>query len=74
MPTCCCSAGVLAFNEKEWANAAGEFEKSWQKDPTSFPAAYNLMLTRLCQGQLEGAVEMLDKLLPLAHRRARTAF
>ena len=24
------------------------------------------MLTRLCQGQLEGAVEMLDKLVPLA--------
>src|SRR5437899_3595866 len=58
--------GVLAFNEKEWANAAGEFDKAWQMDPTSYPAAYNLMLTRLCQGQLEGAVEMLDKLLPLA--------
>ena len=24
------------------------------------------MLTRLCQGQLDGAVEMLDRLLPLA--------
>lgn len=58
--------GVLAFNEKEWANAATEFEKAWQKDATSYPAAYNLMLTRLCQGQLEGAVEMLDKLLALA--------
>ncbi|HZZ80717.1 MAG TPA: tetratricopeptide repeat protein [Gemmataceae bacterium] len=58
--------GVLAFNEKEWPAAATEFEKATQKDPASYAAAYNLMLTRLCQGQLEGAVEMLDKLLPLA--------
>jgi tetratricopeptide (TPR) repeat protein len=58
--------GVLAFNDKEWPAAATEFEKAWQKDPNSYPAAYNLMLTRLCQGQLDGAVEMLDKLLALA--------
>lgn len=66
--------GVLAFNEKEWANAAAEFEKSWQADPTSYPAAYNLMLTRLCQGQLEGAVEMLDKLVPLVPAPAEKRF
>jgi tetratricopeptide (TPR) repeat protein len=58
--------GVLAFSDKDWPAAASEFEKAWQKDPNSYPAAYNLMLTRLCQGQLDGAVEMLDKLLPLA--------
>ncbi len=58
--------GVLAFNDKEWPAASSEFEQAWQKDPNSYPAAYNLMLTRLCQGQLEGAVEMLDTLLPLA--------
>ena len=66
--------GVLAFNEKEWPSAGSEFEKAWQKDPTSYPAAYNLMLTRLCQGQLEGAVEMLDKLLPLAPSSAENRF
>src|SRR5688572_22747245 len=47
--------GVLAFNDKEWAAAATEFDKAWQKDANSYPAAYNLMLTRLCQGQLDGA-------------------
>src|SRR6516225_6964796 len=57
--------GVLAFNEKEWANASGEFEKAWQKEAASYPAAYNLMLTRLCQGQLEGALEMLDMIVGL---------
>jgi tetratricopeptide (TPR) repeat protein len=66
--------GVLAFNDKEWAAAAGEFEKAWQKDSASYPAAYNLMLTRLCQGQLEGAVEMLDKLLTLAPSPAENRF
>src|SRR5262249_16823617 len=41
--------GVLAFNVREWANAGGDFEKAWQKEAASYPAAYNLMLTRLCQ-------------------------
>src|ERR1700730_15468190 len=27
--------GVLAFNDKEWAAAAGEFEQAWQKDSAS---------------------------------------
>jgi tetratricopeptide (TPR) repeat protein len=66
--------GVLAFNEKEWGSAASEFEKAWQKDPASYPAAYNLMLTRLCQGQLEGAVEMLERLLPLAPSSGENRF
>jgi tetratricopeptide (TPR) repeat protein len=66
--------GVLAFNEKEWANASGEFEKAWHKEAASYPAAYNLMLTRLCQGQLEGALEMFDKLLPLAPSAAENRF
>ncbi len=66
--------GVLAFNDKEWPAAADEFEKAWQKDPASYPAAYNLMLTRLCQGQLEGALEILDKLVPLAPSPAENRF
>jgi len=66
--------GVLAFNDKEWAAAATEFENAWQKDPASYPAAYNLMLARLCQGQLEGAVDMLDRLLPLAPSQSEHRF
>ncbi len=58
--------GVLAFNEKEWAAAASEFEKAVQKDATSYAAAYNLMLARLCQGQLDGAVAALESLVNLA--------
>jgi tetratricopeptide (TPR) repeat protein len=66
--------GVLAFNEKEWASAETEFDKAWQKDPTSYPAAYDLMLSRLCQGQLEKALEVLDKVLPLAPSPAENRF
>ena len=66
--------GVLAFNEKEWQNAATEFEKAWDKEPASYPAAYNLMLTRLCQGQFEAAVAMFDKLAPLAPSQAEGRF
>ncbi len=58
--------GVLAFNEKEWPAAADEFAKSLQKDANSYPAAYNLMLARLCQGQLDGAVATLESLINLA--------
>lgn len=66
--------GVLAFNEKEWANAATEFEKAWQIEPGSYPAAYNLMLTRLCDGKLEGALEVLDKLILLAPSQPEQRF
>src|SRR5687768_15414365 len=66
--------GVLAFADKDWPAAGAEFARAWEKDPSSYPAAYNLMLTRLCQGQLDGAVEMLDKLLELAPSPAESRF
>jgi tetratricopeptide (TPR) repeat protein len=66
--------GVLAFNEKDWAVAGTEFEKAWSKDPASYPAAFNLMLTRLCDGKLDSALETLDKLVPLAPSPAENRF
>jgi tetratricopeptide (TPR) repeat protein len=58
--------GILAFTDKDYEKAAEEFARSWEKDSASYPAAYNLMLTRLCQGQLNEAVEMLSRLVPIA--------
>ena len=66
--------GILAFIEKEYARAADEFAKAWEKDATSYPAAYNLMLARLCLGQLDQAVEMLGKLVPIAPAEAEKRF
>jgi hypothetical protein len=60
----------LAFNDKEWAAAGGEFEKAWQKDPASYPAAYNLMLAQLSQGQKDQCVELIPRMLPLVPSEA----
>jgi tetratricopeptide (TPR) repeat protein len=66
--------GVLAFAEKDFARAGEEFARAWDLDPTSYPAAYNLMLTRLCQGQLEECVALLARLAPLAPTPAERNF
>ena len=66
--------GVLAFADKDWPQASAEFAKAWEKAPNSYPAAYNLMLTRLCQGNLDGTVEMLTTLLPLAPSPSESRF
>ncbi len=66
--------GILAFIDKEYAKAADEFAGSWEKDAASYPAAYNLMLARLCLGQLDQAVEMLGRLVPIAPSESEKRF
>jgi tetratricopeptide (TPR) repeat protein len=58
--------GILAFADKEYARAAEEFARAWEKEPVGYPAAYNLMLTRLCLGQVNQAMEMLGRLVAIA--------
>ncbi len=58
--------GVLAFLDKDFAAAAEEFSHSWEKFPESWPAAYNLMLTRLCLGEAETCGQLIPQVLPLA--------
>ncbi len=58
--------GVLAFLDKDYPQAAEEFTHSWEKFPESWPAAYNLLLTRLCLGQADVCGELITRLLPLA--------
>src|SRR5262249_53958788 len=50
----------------DYLQAAEEFTHSWEKFPESWPAAYNLLLTRLCLGQAEACGELITRLLPLA--------
>jgi tetratricopeptide (TPR) repeat protein len=66
--------GILSFTDKEFARAADEYAKAWEKDPDSYPAAYNLMLARLCLGQLDEAVEMLTRLVPIAPAESEKRF
>jgi tetratricopeptide (TPR) repeat protein len=58
--------GVLAFRDQDYAQAADEFKRSWEKFPASWPAAYNLLLARLCLGQVDACGELIPQLLPLA--------
>lgn len=58
--------GVLAFHDRDYAQAAEEFTRSWEKFPDSWPAAYNLLLTRLCLGQAGQCGELIPRLLHLA--------
>src|SRR5437870_4183501 len=36
--------GVLAFADRDFVEATQEFTQSWEKEPASYPAAYNLLL------------------------------
>lgn len=58
--------GVLAFFDKDYAQAAEEFTRSWEKFSESWPAAYNLLLARLCLGQASQCGELIPQLLHLA--------
>lgn len=66
--------GVLAFLDREYAKAADEFTLAGEKDPQSYAACYNLMLARLCQGQLNEAVELFARLVPLAPTESEQRF
>jgi tetratricopeptide (TPR) repeat protein len=58
--------GLLAFAERDFARAGGEFAEAWDKEPGSYPAAYNLLLARLCQGQPSACEELIPRVIALA--------
>src|SRR5947209_5167054 len=58
--------GLLSFAEKQFAQAEEELARAWQMDPSSYEASFNLLLTRLCEGQVEGSERMIAAMLPLA--------
>jgi tetratricopeptide (TPR) repeat protein len=58
--------GVLAFADRDFVQAGQEFAQACEKEPASYPAAYNLVLARLCQGQKEQCTELIPKVVALA--------
>jgi tetratricopeptide (TPR) repeat protein len=58
--------GVLSFADRDFAQAGHEFTRSWEMEPTSYPAAYNLLLARLCQDQTDECVKLIPKIVALA--------
>jgi Flp pilus assembly protein TadD len=58
--------GLLSLREKNLAQAEGEFSRAAEMDPDSFPACYNLLLTRLTLGHLDLARALLPRAIELA--------
>jgi tetratricopeptide (TPR) repeat protein len=58
--------GLLSFKDKDYAKAAEEFQAAWDKAPTSYPAAFNVFLTRMYTGQLDVCRDVLLRILPIA--------
>jgi tetratricopeptide (TPR) repeat protein len=58
--------GLLSFGEKAFAQAEKEFAKAWELDRSGYEAGYNVMLSRLCQGQTTACAELMPRLVPLA--------
>jgi Flp pilus assembly protein TadD len=58
--------GLLSLQERQYAQAEQEFARSWEADPASFEACYNLALTRLALGQAESAAALVARAGELA--------
>ena len=65
--------GLLAFAEKDFAQAEADFARSWEMVP-SYPAGYNLFLSRLCQQKRQDAALSIQQFLPLAPNQAEGRF
>jgi tetratricopeptide (TPR) repeat protein len=58
--------GLLSFAEKAYPRAEQEFARAWELNAGFFEAAYNLLLTRLYQGQVDACLVLVPQLMPLA--------
>ena len=58
--------GLLSLREKQLAQAEGEFAHALQLDPASYPACYNLLLTRLSLGNLDACRALVSQVFSLA--------
>jgi tetratricopeptide (TPR) repeat protein len=58
--------GLLSLRERNVAQAEGEFSRAAEMDPDSFPACYNLLLTRLTLGHTDLGRALLPRAIELA--------
>ena len=58
--------GILALIDRDFAQAAPMLAQSRANDPASYPAAYNLLLARLCQGEYAACTQLIPQIMPLA--------
>src|SRR5262245_18589838 len=53
--------GLLSLTERAYPQAAQEFTRAWELDPSSYAAAYDLLLAQLWQGELQACIALLPK-------------
>jgi len=58
--------GLLSFSEKAYAQAEQEFARAWEMEPSCYESAYDLMLARLCLGQMAACAAMVPQVMSLA--------
>jgi tetratricopeptide (TPR) repeat protein len=66
--------GLLSLAEEMTAQAEGEFARARQLDGASYEACFNLAITRLCLGNVEGCLELLPQAAELAPDHAGQRF
>jgi tetratricopeptide (TPR) repeat protein len=66
--------GLLSLAEQMTAQAEGEFARARQLDAASYEACFNLAITRLCLGHVEGCLELLPAAAELAPNHAEQRF
>jgi Flp pilus assembly protein TadD len=62
--------GLLSLEENNLAQAEGEFDRAWGMDQTSYEVCYNLLLTRLTLGKIDGCLELIPRALELLKGRS----
>jgi tetratricopeptide (TPR) repeat protein len=55
--------GLLSLEENRLAQAEAEFARTWAESPGLYPAAYNLLFTRLSLGLIDQALELFPAVL-----------
>jgi tetratricopeptide (TPR) repeat protein len=58
--------GLLSLREGQPAQAAQEFARAWDMDPTSYEACHNLLLSRLTLNDVEAACSLMPRAVELA--------
>jgi tetratricopeptide (TPR) repeat protein len=56
--------GLLSLAEEDYAQAEEDFARSWQADPSSYAAAYDLLLARLALGKHAECVALIPQIIP----------
>jgi tetratricopeptide (TPR) repeat protein len=61
--------GLLSVQENNLPQAEGDFLRAWEMDQSSYEVCYNLLLTQLTLGKVEGCLALIPTAVELVTRR-----